>query len=248
MPYRTEPYSTAQNISSGAGAPDHEQPEARVETGEGLGKSEDGNGQAGKAEVGSAETGTARVRRILIEPMAGLARGKRVTEAQHRDNLDRLARKLSYMDAAGLQGLVELVLAHAGQLARGRLPVCPEVGVVLAWAYALQAPPVRQSDYAASVMRSAMGRRAHDGGYGVELLRHARRHGPPPGAYSVFQLQDEARENLRRRRAIRDSIEAGGSVSPEHARWLQGWHDDAALVEGLISEGDDRRAARGDAA
>lgn len=208
---------------------------------------EEGGGADDEA-TGSVEAGTARARRILIAPLSGLARGKRVSEAQHRDTLDRLARKLSYMDAAGLNGLVELALANAGQVARGRQPVCPEAGVLLAWAYALQAPPVRQSDYAASVMRSAMGRRAHDNGYGVELLRHARRHGPPPGAYSVFRLQDEARENLRRRAALRIEIEAGNSLSGDHARWLQAWHDDAALVEALIAEGDDRRAARDTAA
>lgn len=213
------------------------------------GAGEGGPVEGGPVEGGPVESGTARARRILIAPLACLARPAKVAEAQHRDNLDRLARKLSYMDAPGLAALAEIALAQAGQCAKGRaLPVCPLDGVVLAWAYALQPPPVQQSDYAASVMRSVMGRQAYDRGYGVELLRHARRHGPPPGAYSVVKLKDEARENGRRRAALRVEIEAGNSLPPERARWLDAWHADALMVAQLIAEGDERREARAGAA
>ena len=202
---------------------------------------------AGQGTEGQpAETGTARARRILIEPLAGLPRPRRVSEAQHRDNLDRLARKLSYMTEAGLRGLVELCLGFAGTAgAKARVtPTCPNEGLILAWGYGLEPPPVQRSDYPASVLRSAMGRRAHDAGMGVELLRMARRFGPPPTSYSMVQLRDEAEANRRRRAALREALANGAPLTPDQDRWLKAWHDDALIVEQLVAEGDERREAR----
>lgn len=199
---------------------------------------------------GRPDSGTTRARRILIEPLSGLPRPRRVSEAQHRDNLDRLARKLSYMTEAGLRGLAELCLGFAGTAGlKGRVtPTCPADGLILSWAYGLEAPPIGQSDYPASVMRSLMGRRAHDGGYGVELLRAARRYGPPPTSYSLIALRDEAEANRRRRAVLREAVEAGTRLTPDQDRWLQAWHGDAETVARLISEGDERREAKGEAA
>lgn len=196
------------------------------------------------------ESGAGRVRRILIGPLAQLPRPKGVPAATHAENLDRLARKLSYMDEAPLRGLAELCLGFAGRagLAARVTPVCPNEGLVLAWAYGLQAPPIGQSDYPASVMRSLMGRRAYDGGYGVELLRAARRYGPPPTAYVLTQLKDQAQDNRRRRAALRAEVEAGNRLTPDQQRWLDEWHRDAEVVERLIAEGDERREAKGEAA
>lgn len=202
--------------------------------------------QSGTEGAGPVESGTAMARRLLIEPLSGLPRPRRVAEAQHRENLDRLAKKLSYMTEGGLRGLVELCLGFAGTAGlKGRVtPTCPADGLILAWGYALEAPPVQRSDYPASVLRSAMGRRCHDGGMGVELLRMARRYGPPPQSYSLIALRDEADENRRRRTALREALAAGSPLSPDQDRWLKAWHDDALIVEQLVAEGDERRAAR----
>lgn len=196
------------------------------------------------------EIGTARVRRVLIEPLSGLARPRGVTEVKHFEALTRLTRKLSYMDEAGLKGLTELVLGHAGLVAIGKRgsPTCPPDAMILAWGYALQPPPIRQSDYPASVLRSVMGQRAHDGGYGVELLRHARRFGPPPAAYLVTKLREEADSNRRRRSALRAEIGAGNSLSPDQSRWMDAYYADAETVARLIAEGDERREGQADAA
>jgi hypothetical protein len=233
LPYSTEQYITLQDSVS---------PEPQ-------------GGAVDNAEVlGNDESGTARARRLLTGRMAELARPAKVTAQGHADELERLARKLSYMDGAQLAGLCDLVLHHAGSVAlKGKAaPMCPPLAMVQAWAYALAAPPVSVSDYPASVLRSAMGRRAYDAGYGVELFRMARRMGPPPGAYSLTQLRDEAGANRMRRQSLRSEIEAGRSVPPNRQAWLDAWHQDALLVEGLIAEGDARRearaAAQGDAA
>ena len=74
------------------------------------------NKEEGENSAG-VESGTARARRLLVGPMAGLARPRGVAAAVHADELDRLARKLSYMDGAGLSGLCDLVLHHAGAVA-----------------------------------------------------------------------------------------------------------------------------------
>lgn len=197
-------------------------------------------------EAGTGESGAARVRRILIEPLSGLARPRRVSEAQHRENLDRLARKLDYMDEGQLRGLVEECLGFAGKagLKARVVPQCPPDGLILSWAYALQPPPVRRSDYFASVLRSVMGRRCYDSGMGVELLRMCRRFGPPPQAYSMVQMRDEAAENRRRRDALRRAVEAGQVLTPDQDSWLKGWHEDAQVVAELVAQGDDRRAAK----
>lgn len=245
LPYRTEQYSKAENISSSAGAGREAPATAPVVTGEGL-----GNGQGGEG----TESDLARVRRVLIQPLSGLARPRGVQAGKHADNLERLARKLRHMDEAGLGALRDLCLGQAGfpAVQKRSVPVCPNEGVILSWAYALQPPPVGQSDYPASVMRSAMGRRAHDMGYGVELYRMACRLGPPPQAYSITKLKDEAEENRRRRAVCRATVEAGGRLEPNRQAWLDAWHRDALMVEQLIAEGDERRAARqadlGDAA
>lgn len=232
MPYRTEQESTEHEIPSGTGA-----------TGDGAEAPADG---VQGYEEGREESGTARARRILINPLAGLARPRKISEAQHRDNLDRLARKLSYMSEPGLRGLVELCLGFAGTAGlKGRVtPSCPADGLILAWAYALEAPPVHRSDYPASVLRSAMGRRAYDQGMGVELLRMAREFGPPPGSYSFAKMRERAEDNRRRRTALRQSVEAGSPLTLDQDRWLQAWHDDALTVEQLVAEGDERREAR----
>lgn len=241
MPYRTEQNSKAENSTLSTGADGAKTTgEAQAEAGQC-----DEAGKAGEG-AGTAESGAARVRRILIEPLSGLARPRRVSEAQHRDNLDRLARKLSYMDEPQLRGLAEFCLGFAGAAGtRARVvPQCPADGLILSWAYGLQPPPVRRSDYFASVLRSVMGRRCYDSGMGVELLRMCRRFGPPPQAYSMVQMRDEAAENRRRRDALRRAVEAGQALSPDQDRWLKGWHEDAQVVAELVAEGDDRRAAK----
>lgn len=219
-----------------------------------MNKAEEDQGAAprtAKPKPTQTESGTARARRILIAPLSGLGRPRGVADAVLRDKLDKLARKLDYMEELHLKGLAELCLAHAGQVALSKgvaTPTCPDPDLVLAWALALQPPPLRVSDYPASVMRSAMGRRAFDNGYGVELLRSARRHGPPPGAYSLVKLKDEAEANRHRRTALRLAIEAGTGLTADQDGWLKTWHDDALAVERLVAEGDERREAKGEAA
>jgi hypothetical protein len=78
----------------------------------------------------------------------------------------------------------------------------------------------------------------------VELLRMARKFGPPPGSYSLVAMRDQAEANRRRRKAYREAIEAGAGLTPSQEAELKAWHDDALIVEQLVAEGDERREAR----
>jgi hypothetical protein len=177
--------------------------------------------------------GRALVRDRLIRHLTALPRPRRVSAAQHEKDLEALAGQLAHMSRAALDGVCEYALRVSGGKA------CPATSLVRAWALALEPPPPRVSDYAHSILRSVMGAAAMEGGYAVELLRHARRAGPPPGAYLLANLREEAEHN-RRRRADIQQAQAMGRASPDQLRWLQAWWDDAALCEALRRDAEER--------
>ncbi len=179
-------------------------------------------------------TGRAAVREYLLAPLSGLPRRRGVAAADHDRDLARLADHLAYMTPANLRGLCELVLRHSV----GKTGPCwPDMAIVRSWAMALQVPPPRQSDYAQSLIRSALGRQARDEGWLVELYQIAKRLGPPPGRYLLHKLRDEAGANTRRRLIIRERMERG-AASPEDQAWLARWWADMAECEAIQSGAD----------
>ncbi|PKP67932.1 MAG: hypothetical protein CVT83_07600, partial [Alphaproteobacteria bacterium HGW-Alphaproteobacteria-5] len=125
-----------------------------------------------------------------------------------------------------LRGLGELILRQA---VKGQWP---EEAMIIHWAYGLQFPPPRDNSYVVSLMRSALGRRARDEGWAVELFRVARRLGPPPGRYVQSQLIREGELSRARLRSVREAIE-GRDASPENRQWLADYHADLAEVEAI---------------
>jgi hypothetical protein len=176
-------------------------------------------------------SGRAAVRECLLDPLAGLPRKRGVAASDHARDLAKLADALSYMTPANLRGLCELVLRHSSGKAG---PCWPDVALVRTWAMALQQPPPRQSDYAQSLIRSAMGRQARDEGWLVELFQIAKRIGPPPGRYLLHKLRDEAGANTRRRLLVRERIERG-AASPEDQAWIAQWWADLTECEAIQS-------------
>lgn len=192
-------------------------------------------------QAGEEEGGTARARRVLITPLQALARPKRASAAGHEALLSGLAHKLRYMSEMHLAGLAELALTHAGRVAKGGVPVCPEPGLILAWAYGVQAPPPELSDYARSLLHSEAGEVARDQGHMVELYRTAKRMGPPPTKYVLAQMKVRAEDDRRRRDRIRENVEAG-RASPDDMHWLEDYHRDLIEAEALVSAGIAHRA------
>ncbi|KEP69650.1 hypothetical protein DL1_03215 [Thioclava dalianensis] len=177
------------------------------------------------AEVKRSE---ARVRRELLEPCEGLKRPRGETAEKFERELARIARRLSYMSDEKLRGLCELVLKQAVN------GVWPKPALIVSWAFNLQTPPPPNSDYVASVMRSAMGRAARDGGYLVELFSDAKRLGPPPGRYMLSAIRDRARANARRRDGLRLQIERGETLAPSDRDWLERYHAAYAEAEAMV--------------
>ncbi|MFN4102691.1 MAG: hypothetical protein ACK4GT_23260, partial [Pararhodobacter sp.] len=155
----------------------------------------------------------ARVETLLMQPLAGLARKRGVGAEAHDKALARLRDWLSYMSDDNLRAMVDLIARHA---VKG---VWPDEGLIRSWAMALQCPPPRDSAYAQSLIRSAMGRQAMAEGWAVELFQIARKLGPPPGKYIIMRLRQEADSNRHRRRVIRENIEAG-RATPAERDWL----------------------------
>jgi len=190
-------------------------------------------------QAAAQEGPRARVRRLLIEPLVeqGMSRKRSMSVAEHERCLDKLTDYLGYLSDANLAAIGDLVVRFAeGE----RKNIWPDVVTIRNWAWRLQDPPPRVSPYPASVMRSAMGRRAFDDGYAVELYRIARRLGPPPGKYVIAKLRDEARENRRRRDLIAER-QARGAAAPDDLAWLERYQADEqealAIVQDARREG-----------
>lgn len=196
----------------------------------------------GEAQDGQ-QHGRALVRQVLLEPLTqgGMQRPRGMSVADHDRMLARLADKLAYLDRDKLAGLAALIIRLSEGKQGGHWPT--EVQV-LKWAWAMLPPPPSAHTYAQSLIRSAMGRRAMDEGWVVELYRAALKFGPPPQKYVIGQLQDEASDNQRRRQRVREWIEAGRATADERG-WLSAWHRDMQECEALLASarGEDGVAA-----
>lgn len=162
-----------------------------------------------------AANSRARVRVHLIEPLVlwGIKRPARMKVADYEAMLVRLSDGLAYMSDDNLRGLRELVARHV----TGKPEVeWPAEITVRKWASRLQAKPYDQNKYVQSLMRSAMGRKARDLGYHVDLFILAMRLGPPPTRYDLTNLTKRAGEGSRERMRMRARIENGtGTVSDQ---------------------------------
>lgn len=200
-------------------------------------KTEDGEGGNAK----SCAEARARVREVLIAPMLQLRLPAKLVAADY----EKLVDHLSYLTPDALDGLAEYCLICAGGGMRpvvgAKPPKAPAPAMIRAWAHALQSPPPRENVYVASLMRSALGDAAYNGGWHVELYRAALRNGPPPpSGYAQAQLRAKAEEGARSRARIRERIEAG-NASEEDVRIMDSWSVHARHAADLVLEG---RAAR----
>lgn len=186
--------------------------------------------------IGTKAAQEARVEAQLLEPLTGLKRARGVGGEAHDRMIGRLRSFLAYMSDENLRGMHDLILRHAVKAA------WPEEGLIKFWAFTLQLPPPRDSSYACSLIRSAMGRRAMSEGWAVELFQIAKRIGPPPGKYIIRQLKDEAESNRRRRVIIEERNRAGMS-SKEEQDWLAAWLADLTEIEAIQSAPEDEAAA-----
>lgn len=178
--------------------------------------------------TGVSAEAKARVDELLFEPLTGLTRKRGVSAEKHEKSMNRLRGWLSYMSDDNLISMRDLIARHA---VKG---VWPEEGLIRHWSMTLQCPPPRDSTYARSLIKSAMGRQAMAEGWVVELFQVAKKLGPPPGKYIISRLKQDADSNRHKRRVIRENIEIG-RATPDEKRWLEGWHAELAEIEAIQS-------------
>lgn len=186
------------------------------------------------AMTGTKAEAEARVDALLIEPLAGLKRGKdgkgrRLSPEGHEAMITRLRVWLSYLGEEQLCGLRDHIAAIASN---GEWPSEAHIRNV---AIIASPPPPEVSPYPRSMMKSALGRRAVAQGWGFEMYQEVKRHGPPPfveGGWKEKQLREEAEKNQRRRQIIEENMAAGIATDAE-AGWLRHWHHDMAEIAAI---------------
>lgn len=181
--------------------------------------------------------GRAMVRAHLVGRLqdAGLQRPARLGDGGFTVMVEALVARLAYMSPANLDTLADVILTQAAAQA-GPVKRWPSEVLVIAWAEALQRRPFEQSKIAGSWLRSIEGPQAEAAGYLPELYRWLRRHGRPPLAYDLRQMQDEAQANARAAQLVRDRI-ARGAASGEDRHWLAGYLRDAQEARDFVAAG-----------
>lgn len=190
--------------------------------------------------------GRAAVRQHLLHRLdvAGLRRGKGLTEADHAEMCRHLVEHLAYLSVPSLVTLADQVLADARGPKRDQWP--PEV-TIRQMAEALERRPVTDRPIVRSWLASVEGPRAEAGGYLVALFRALRKLGRPIMVYDLRAVQAEAVEDHRRRAMIAERRRAGDDRAEDRA-WLSAWVEDERVAREIVDRGNRARAAKGQAA
>lgn len=189
------------------------------------------------AMTGTRTDAEARVDALLLEPLAGLRRGKggdgkRLSPEAHAKMLARLRSWLTYLDDQQLAGLRDHIVVLAAQ---GEWPSEAHVRRIAM----MESPaPSEMSPYPRSMMVSVLGFRAMAEGWAFEMYQEVKRHGPPPfveGGWKEKQLREEAAENQRRLLIARENVAAGMATDAQIA-FLNHWHKDMAEIRAMQDE------------
>lgn len=180
--------------------------------------------------------GRAAVRELLIEPLrqAGLGPAKGLTRDQHAGFVEKMVRKLAYMDPGNLDLLCELVIDNA---TGGRWP--SEV-LLWQWARSLQAPPDTDNGLLTRWLGSVEGPPAEAGGYLVQLYRFLRDRRLPPQPWDRKAIEAQADADAREEVLIRDRIERN-AARPDDRAWLARMEADRRAAQALVDAGRAKR-------
>ncbi|MDN3713331.1 hypothetical protein QWZ10_19290 [Paracoccus cavernae] len=178
-----------------------------------------------------------RVDALLLEPLAGLKRGKdkdgrRLGAEAHEKMVARLRSWLGYLDDDQLSGLLNQIVVMS---VSGEWPTEFHIRQV---AMRMAPPPPEVSPYPRSMMVSALGRRAVAEGWAVEMYHEVLHHGPPPfqdGGWKEKLLRKEAAENEETAIRVRERV-AAGQASDRDIRWLAARERDLAAVLEMQAE------------
>ncbi|GEM_PF-1490384 len=189
------------------------------------------------AMTGTKTEAEARVDTLLLEPLAGLKRGKdgdgkRLSPEAHAKMLARLRSWLTYLDDEQLAGLRDHVVALS---VRDEWPTEAQIRRT---AMVMEPAPPETYPFVRSMMTSRLGFRAMAEGWAFEMYQEVKRHGPPPfveGGWKEKQLREEAVDNQRRLRIADENIAAGIATDDQKAFHAH-WHRDMAAIRQMQAE------------
>jgi hypothetical protein len=187
-------------------------------------------------------TGRQAVRdRLLLRcAEAGLGKPRGLTVEAFGRMQGRLVDRLDHMTPENLDTLAELVIDQAG----AAKPLWPAEATVLFLAKALQPRPFGLSRIVTSWLASVEGPIAEAEGWVVELYRHLRTRGTPPGKFDVVKLREEAQAN-RRAMALIQERQSRGSASQHDLDWAGAYERDRQAAAAIVAAGVARRDERG---
>lgn len=186
------------------------------------------------------ETGAARVKRVLLEPLAelGLARPSGMSAALFEKALAGFVNNLGYMSE---EGLVNLRLSIEGNLLGKNRNRWMDPATVYTWARSIEPEPATEPELVLSFLRSRAGEEALRGGFAAELRKYLAKYRRPPLPNFQSRLAVEAQENQSRAVRIEENS-ACGRAREEELNWLKSYRRAQAVAKGIVEEGIDKRA------
>lgn len=185
--------------------------------------------------------GREAVRVLLLQRLddAGMLRAKGQSAEAHTAFRGRLVKHLSYMTAANLMTMAEVIMDHAAGPGRNQWPA-----EVVIWSLArdLQPRPPIRHKIVSSWFTSIEGPKAEMAGELVELYRFLCQVRRPPGPMDRIRIREEAADNARTRELVRSRIERG-CASPEDHGWMERYAADQREAQQLVDQGRGKRGA-----
>lgn len=189
------------------------------------------------AMTGTKAEAEERVDTLLLEPLAGLKRGKdgegrRMSAEAHAKMLARLRSWLAYLDDEQLAGMRDHIVALSVK------DEWPTEAQIRRTAMILKPAPPQTYPYVRNMMTSRLGFRAVAEGWAFEMYQEVKRHGPPPfveGGWKEKQLREEAVDNQRRLRIAEENIAARIATEDQKAFHAH-WHRDMAEIRAMQDE------------
>ncbi|MBN8291041.1 hypothetical protein JI664_03595 [Rhodobacter sp. NTK016B] len=187
----------------------------------------------------TAETNRDRVRRLLLDAL-GFRFPKKITEAEGRAMLDRIADELAYMTDEALATLARMLRVHGQGSARN---FWPDRATFINFAHVCQPLPLEADPKLVSWFASVEGERMVQDGTLVETWDYFEAKRIPPATPQARALVlSRAQEAARRVQIATEKQAAGWAVEPNEAAWVRAY---LARRDRLIGLLDKVRAERG---
>jgi hypothetical protein len=177
------------------------------------------------------ESNRDRVRRLLFGPL-GFRHPSRLTEADGRALLDRIADELAYLTDDALMVLARMLRVHGQGSARNWWP---DRATFVGWAHVVQPRPLDEDPKLLSWFASIEGQRMVQEGTLVETYLYLQKHRVPPATPEARrQVKTRADEARRRVGIVREKQRAGIDVGYDDARFADLYEAETRRLTALV--------------